>query len=54
MSQTTEKVFETYVEKILHEKAGWQRGDKTEWDKEHALFPACVRFSSTDATETLD
>jgi type I restriction enzyme R subunit len=42
MSQTTEKVFETYVEEILHEKAGWQRGDKTEWDKEHALFPGRV------------
>ncbi len=42
MSQTTEKVFESYVEEILHEKAGWQRGDKTEWDKEHALFPGRV------------
>src|SRR5438093_6039682 len=42
MSQTTERVFETYVEQILHEKAGWQRGDKTEWDKEHVLFPGRV------------
>src|SRR5882724_6153999 len=42
MSQTTEKVFETYVEEILHEKAGWQGGDKTEWDKERALFPRRV------------
>ena len=42
MSQTTEKVFETYVEEILHEKAGWQRGDTTEWDKQHALLPGRV------------
>ena len=42
MSQTTERVFETYVEEILHEKAGWQQGDKAEWDKERALFPARV------------
>src|SRR5437773_3014122 len=40
--QTTEKVFETYVEEILHEKAGWQRGDTKEWDKQHALFPRRV------------
>jgi type I restriction enzyme R subunit len=42
MAQTTENAFETYVEEILHEKAGWQPGDKTEWDKERALFPARV------------
>jgi type I restriction enzyme, R subunit len=42
MTQTTEQVFETYVEEILHEKAGWQPGEKTEWDKERALFPARV------------
>jgi type I restriction enzyme R subunit len=42
MAQTTEKAFETYVEEILHEKAGWKPGDKTEWDKERALFPARV------------
>jgi type I restriction enzyme R subunit len=41
-AQTTERVFETYVEEILHEKAGWQQGDKTEWDKKHALFPGRV------------
>ena len=41
-SQTSEKVFETYVEEILHKKAGWQSGEKDEWDKECALFPARV------------
>lgn len=39
MSQTNERAFETYVEEILREKAGWQQGDKSEWDKERALFP---------------
>jgi type I restriction enzyme, R subunit len=41
-SQTSERVFETYVEEILHDKAGWQQGDKSEWDKERALFPARI------------
>jgi type I restriction enzyme R subunit len=41
-AQTTERSFETYVEEILHDKAGWQRGDKSEWDKERALFPARI------------
>jgi type I restriction enzyme, R subunit len=42
MSQTTEKVFETYVEEILHEKMDWKQGDRSEWDKERALFPKGV------------
>ncbi len=42
MSQTNERAFETYVEEILHGKAGWQSGKKAEWDKERALFPARV------------
>ena len=42
MSQTTERVFETYVEEILHEKTGWKQGDRSEWDKERALFPKGV------------
>ena len=50
MTQTTERVFETYVEEILHEKAGWQQGDKVEWDKERALFPARV-FAFLQATQ---
>src|SRR5882724_8736682 len=41
-SQTSEKVFETYVEEILHDKAGWQRGDKSEWDQARALFPSRI------------
>jgi type I restriction enzyme, R subunit len=40
--QTTERTFETYVEEILREKAGWQSGERSEWDKERALFPAQV------------
>ena len=40
-SQTSEKVFETYVEEIL-QKVGWQQGNRSEWDKEKALFPARV------------
>ena len=41
-TQTTERVFETYVEEILREKAGWRQGDRSEWDKERALFPTRV------------
>ncbi len=48
--QTTERVFETYVEEILHEKAGWREGEKSEWDKERALFPARV-FAFLEATQ---
>src|SRR5437763_17200138 len=42
MTQTTEKVFETYVEEILSKEAGWQQGNESEWDKERALFPKGV------------
>jgi type I restriction enzyme R subunit len=42
MSQTTERAFETYVEEILHEKTGWKQGDRSDWDKERALFPKGV------------
>jgi type I restriction enzyme R subunit len=41
-SQVSERVFETYVEEILREKAGWNQGDKSEWDKDRALFPERV------------
>ena len=40
MSQTTEHAFESYVESVLLEQAGWLRGDLAEWDVERALFPA--------------
>src|ERR1700680_5343991 len=40
--QTTERAFESYVEVILHDRAGWQSGDVTQWDVERALFPAWV------------
>jgi type I restriction enzyme, R subunit len=42
MPQTTELAFESYVETILLDRAGWRRGDRDEWDVERALFPARV------------
>jgi len=42
MPQTTEKAFETYVETILLNQAGWQSGTTAEWDVEAALFPGRV------------
>ncbi len=42
MSQTTEHAFESYVEFILLDQAGWHRGDAAEWDVERALFPTRV------------
>src|SRR5213593_1969620 len=39
MSQTNEKAFESYVETILLNQAGWRTGDVAEWDVERALFP---------------
>ena len=42
MSQTTEKAFESYVTEILLTQSGWQVGDRAEWDKGYALFPAQV------------
>ena len=41
-AQTDEYAFETRVEEVLLGRAGWQRGDLTEWDAERALFPARV------------
>ena len=42
MSQTTERVFETYVEEILLTKGGWHSGTNAEWDQERALFPVLI------------
>lgn len=42
MPQTTEKAFETYVETILLNQAGWQAGTTAEWDVEAGLFPAHI------------
>ena len=42
MSQTNERVFETYVEEISPRKDGLEQGDRAEWDMERALFPAGV------------
>lgn len=50
MSQTTEHAFESYVETILIDQAGWARGDLAEWDVERALFPARI-LSFLQATQ---
>ena len=49
MAQTSEKAFETYLQKMLGE-AGWQPGTITEWDKARALFPARI-FAFIAATQ---
>ncbi|AMD92492.1 type I restriction endonuclease subunit R [Desulfomicrobium orale] len=41
MSQTTEKAFESYVERMLLAK-GWQQAGVDGWDKERALFPQAI------------
>jgi len=41
-AQTNERAFEDYVEIMLRERAGWQRGTVSEWDIERAFFPARV------------
>ena len=41
-NQTTELAFESYVEIILRDRAGWLSGELIEWDVEQALFPARV------------
>src|SRR5690349_16603546 len=40
--QTTERAFESYVEMILRDRAGWQSADVAEWDCDRALFPKRV------------
>jgi type I restriction enzyme, R subunit len=42
MSQTNERAFESYVETILLEKAGWKAGALADWDETRALFGADV------------
>lgn len=42
MAQTTEKSFESYVEELLLTRSGWHAGDRAEWDKGYALFPAQI------------
>ena len=48
----TERAFETYVEAVLLERGGWQRGSTAEWDVERALFPArvCAFLEATQPT----
>lgn len=38
--QTTEKAFESWLERMLLDQSGWQAGSLDTWDKERALFPA--------------
>ena len=40
--QTSERAFETHVEKTLLGASGWQSGTNAEWDVERALFPAQI------------
>ena len=42
MPQTNEKAFESYVETILLNQAGWHAGALAEWDETCALFPARI------------
>ena len=42
MAQTSEHSFESYVENILLDRAGWDRGMASAWDCERALIPARV------------
>lgn len=53
MAQTTEKAFESYVESILLNKAGWQAGTVEEWDEARALFPAQITAFLKDAQPKL-
>ncbi|MFN0118973.1 MAG: hypothetical protein ACKV2V_00565, partial [Blastocatellia bacterium] len=50
MNQTNEHAFESYVEEILLTRSGWQAGDRAEWDRERALFPARI-FAFLQATQ---
>jgi type I restriction enzyme R subunit len=40
--QTTEQVFESYIEETLLQKSGWLQGTNSEWNKKHAIFPARI------------
>lgn len=42
MAQTNEKAFESYVETILLNQAGWKAAALEEWDETRALFPARI------------
>lgn len=50
MSQTTEKAFEIWLQRILLDQGGWQVGSLETWDKERALFPAAI-FDFLEATQ---
>jgi type I restriction enzyme R subunit len=50
VAQTNEKAFESYVETILVEQAGWQPEPNAGWDAERALFPARI-FAFLEATQ---
>ncbi len=51
MPQTNERAFETYVETILLNQAGWQSGTVAEWDVEAGLFTARI-FAFLQDTQT--
>jgi type I restriction enzyme, R subunit len=49
MNQTNERAFESYVETILLNQAGWKQGSNAEWDVDRALFsaPICAFLQDT-------
>jgi hypothetical protein len=60
LAQTTERAFESYVEEILREKAGWQPEDKSEWDfycspeqQRRPITPRCRSNSSLQSTASM-
>lgn len=54
-TQTKEHAFESYVEQVLLTKAGWGKGNKSDWDVERALFASEVcRFLQDTQPEQWD
>jgi len=47
--QINERAFESYVELMLHDRAGWTAASVAEWDIERALFPnrVCAFLAQT-------
>jgi len=51
--QTNERAFESYVESMLHDRAGWEAVPLAEWNVERALFPnrVCAFLAKTQQKE---
>lgn len=52
-TQTSEKVFETYLEEILFTRSGWKKLPNTDWDKDRAVFPSCIGAFLKDSQSKL-